>query len=807
MTRIILPLIILLGFHATAQTNKKLDSLLSVNQRYVKEDTVKIRMLLDLAKAYEDVKLESALQKAEEAVALSKRINSPLGLANAYAEQAAMLMFLSKYDTSISIYNQALELYTTLGKTRERIKMANNLGNVYYLSQEFKKAKIFYEKASKEAEEIGDKSTQAKALCNMGNTCNHMAEYTQAIQFYERGIRLFEQIGDKKYVARNTGNLGNCYQYLGDFKRALEYYFKARKVNEDMGYKLDLGNNLLNIGAIYNSLKDYDNDLKYTKAAFAIFEAIGNKKNMVAALGNIGGTYYGLGDFKKANTYHSRVLELGEEMKDNFHIISGLVSLLGNYGELKEYSKAFEYHKKLKVFDYESLLPLKKMSIAISVAYLLRISPDSVLKANGYNPQNKYDIAEESLKTALGIARELKNKEEEAKKLNEFSLLYEQKGDFKKAYDAFKQVTEINKQLEAEDLKKQILRKEVEYEFDKKESELIFQQKLTTEQLEKQRLLTTQREQELTLNNQQLRLKTQALALSNKEKAIQRLAYLKEKAEKQEKEQQLRLTEKGKQLQASQLVTLVKEKALQIQTLAKKNALIALLIASLVSLLVSAFAIYLWQRQKTLKQDKANTMNFTKQLLESTEEERKRIASDLHDSISHELLDLKHILKQDSTTINTKIDSIINDIRGISRNLHPVMFDKIGLEPNIEQLVERIQLQNNFMVSSEINYKGSLSSADELQVYRIIQEALTNIIKYAQAHAGKITMEENKERIFIEIKDNGKGFNVKEALNSGKSFGLHNIIERSRVIGGEAKIVSSEEGTIITINIPKIINT
>ena len=242
--------------------------------------------------------------------------------------------------------------------------------------------------------------------------------------------------------------------------------------------------------------------------------------------------------------------------------------------------------------------------------------------------------------------------------------------------------------------------------------------------------------------------------------------------------------------------------AIQKEEIEQKNTSIALLIASIIGLSFLIFAYYLWQKQKTLKQDKTNSMNFTKQLLENTEDERKRIASDLHDSISHELLNLKSIFKQDFATVNTKIDSIINDIRGISRNLHPVMFDKIGLEPNIEQLVERIQQQNDFMVSTEINYKGSLSSADELQIYRIIQEALTNIIKYAKAHAAKITMEQMSDNIFIEIRDNGKGFNVTETLNSQKSFGLHNIIERSRVVGGEAKIKSSEEGTIITINIP-----
>ncbi len=209
------------------------------------------------------------------------------------------------------------------------------------------------------------------------------------------------------------------------------------------------------------------------------------------------------------------------------------------------------------------------------------------------------------------------------------------------------------------------------------------------------------------------------------------------------------------------------------------------------------------EKTNQLIQDKINSLNFTKQLLETTELERKRIATDLHDSISHELLNLKSIFKQDIGVVNAKIDSIINDIRGISRNLHPVMFDKIGLVPNIEQLVERIQTQSDFLVNTEINYKGTLTSAEELQIYRIIQEALTNIVKYAKAHAAKITISDSNGLVAIEIKDNGKGFNVKETLNSGKAFGLHNILERSRAIAGEAQIDSTDNGTNIHIKILK----
>ena len=243
--------------------------------------------------------------------------------------------------------------------------------------------------------------------------------------------------------------------------------------------------------------------------------------------------------------------------------------------------------------------------------------------------------------------------------------------------------------------------------------------------------------------------------------------------------------------------------ALQKTTILNKNTTIALLVSLFLGLFLTVVVYITRQKQKKLKLEKQNVQQYTKQLLEKTEEERKRIASDLHDSVSHELLSLKNLFEQKIDVTNTKIDSIINDIRSISRNLHPIMFDKIGLKSSIEQMIERAQSVNDFLVSAEIDYNNFLSTNDELQLYRIIQEALSNIIKYAHAVAAKITIFEKNNTLFIEIKDNGKGFNVSEKLNGKDAFGLHNIIERSRAIGGEAKIVSDKNGTIITIEIKK----
>lgn len=241
----------------------------------------------------------------------------------------------------------------------------------------------------------------------------------------------------------------------------------------------------------------------------------------------------------------------------------------------------------------------------------------------------------------------------------------------------------------------------------------------------------------------------------------------------------------------------------QKETISNGRATIALLFSLLMGLLLVLFIVFSRQKQKKIETENARVQQYTKQLLDKTEEERRRIASDLHDSVSHELLNLKHSIGEGKPAAGEKIDSIIKDIRSISRNLHPVMFEKVGLSASINQLVERAQSVNQLMVTSDLVYSGSLSVSDELQVYRIIQEALSNIIKYAEAVAAKIIIREGEQELQIQIKDNGKGFNVVETLSRKDAFGLHNIIERSKAIGGLPKIHSDKNGTIITIDLKR----
>lgn len=102
----------------------------------------------------------------------------------------------------------------------------------------------------------------------------------------------------------------------------------------------------------------------------------------------------------------------------------------------------------------------------------------------------------------------------------------------------------------------------------------------------------------------------------------------------------------------------------------------------------------------------------------------------------------------------------------------------------------------------ELDYQHKLNKNKELQLYRIVQEALNNTLKHGKANAAKVNITSLENHLHLEIKDNGNGFNVNEQLKNPKSFGLQSILQRAKAIMAKINIDSSSNGTIILIKIP-----
>lgn len=212
---------------------------------------------------------------------------------------------------------------------------------------------------------------------------------------------------------------------------------------------------------------------------------------------------------------------------------------------------------------------------------------------------------------------------------------------------------------------------------------------------------------------------------------------------------------------------------------------------------------------------------FTHLLMDSQEQERKRIAADLHDGIGQDLLVIKNRLtlalreqsrgmdpSDELEEISVAISSSLQDIRRISRNLRPTQLDRIGLTSSIDAMIRTVRETGDITINSALDdIDGLFSKEREIDIYRIIQEGLNNIIKHSTATQANITIQRQNGDIQILMQDNGSGFGVSDYTDSNPGshggFGLRGLYERTEILGGNINIESSRgSGTSITVFLP-----
>lgn len=204
------------------------------------------------------------------------------------------------------------------------------------------------------------------------------------------------------------------------------------------------------------------------------------------------------------------------------------------------------------------------------------------------------------------------------------------------------------------------------------------------------------------------------------------------------------------------------------------------------------------------------------------ESERKRISFELHDELGQSMAALKlqvgaiarrlgiadqEELKTTCEEMRDNIDQIIENVRRLARDLSPVVLDDLGLQAAIEYLV------NNFakIYNVEVTYRTTdinhlFNEGSQRNIYRILQEALTNIGKHAQAKHVLLVIEQENNIIKFTVRDDGRGFNVQKVFYQKadeKGMGLEAMSERVRILGGEINFVSRPGiDTTVTFSVP-----
>lgn len=198
-------------------------------------------------------------------------------------------------------------------------------------------------------------------------------------------------------------------------------------------------------------------------------------------------------------------------------------------------------------------------------------------------------------------------------------------------------------------------------------------------------------------------------------------------------------------------------------------------------------------------------------------EERQRLARDLHDAVSQQLFALTMMseaalkqIEQQPELAKEQLTEVVKaahhsqaEMRALLLHLRPVHLSGDSLAVGIAKLIKELEDRSKIQFVLTIGEDLELSESIEEHVFRIIQEAFSNILRHANATEVKLSIKKHPRELFVHINDNGKGFSVDEKTNTKASFGLKTMQERTEELGGTFSIRSRlEAGTYIDIRIP-----
>ncbi len=494
----------------------------------------------------------------------------------------------------------------------------------------------------------------------------------------------------------------------------------------------------------------YPDALIYNFKALKLFEVLKDTFNMLRQNGNIGIIYDEQGLFDKALLYYNKALAYAIKTNNKQKIATQYGNIGIVYSKQDNFTKSIEYYNKALLIEKESN---NKEGVARNLMNI----------ANDYDFQKKYKQALPIFFEVLKMANEIGNKSMVLICNANIALAY---NHLKNNDLALKYISEALSEV------KTIKDLDLETEFERIYSEILTDKGKHAEALIHFKNYINLKDSVFNRDNTLKGLEAEAKYDYEKKEAIAKVENM------------------------NKLSILKAENALKVRT---RNFIIVLV---LLSLLATIFGFIYYFNRKALLQKQL----FSQQLITSQEAERSRIAKDLHDGVGQNILFIKNqLVKLEINTLINQVDDAIEEVRNISKDLYPNQLERYGLVAAVDAMVEKAKAGTSVFVSHDLEALNvPLTDVQKINVFRIIQETLSNTLKHAKAKALRITATLNNGVVELIIQDDGMGYDKSSlALKSQKSFGLLGIEERVKILNGKFNVDSNiGTGTKSTFIIP-----
>jgi tetratricopeptide (TPR) repeat protein len=447
---------LLLFLSARGQGNRtKTDSLVALIKTS-KEDTSKIKLLIEIGKSFTTSNPRKSIDYGKQAFALASKLNWKKGILSADNLLGTGYSNSSSYDTALNHYQASIDVANRIGD-KESVSIAyTNIGVLYYFKANYLKALEYYSKAKKICEEIGDEEGVAYSYHDIAVVYNYQGKYFEALNAYDSAQKTFERIGNKTAIASIYNNVGIIQAHLGNYDAAIKSYLTALKANEAQNNLHGMATNYSGIGMVYTFHQDYNDALQYNFKALKLFIETNDKRNEGTTLSNISAIFSDKDSLRLALHYDSLALKISDSLgiKDN------IAHCYLTMGVINAKMKAYQ----LSIRNYQTAFTLFQN---IGDTSNLSLVNDKIARA--YFNEGKYYIAENFALKALGYASKIGETQRIRDAHETLSEVYEKIGDYRKSLIHYRAFVSAKDSLFNETNTKKITQAQSQYEFDKRQ--------------------------------------------------------------------------------------------------------------------------------------------------------------------------------------------------------------------------------------------------------------------------------------------------------------------------------------------------
>ncbi|WP_420316508.1 ATP-binding protein [Ekhidna sp.] len=620
---------------------------------------------------------------------------------------------------------------------------------------------------------------------------------TKAIEYVKLAIGMSQSINDDERLARAYLDYGYIYQEHFNYELAENWFEKSETIYSSLESERGVALVAQARGLAQVKQGYHEESLQSFRKALRGFLQSNDQEAMLKTYYNIGYAHYRIRDYDSTTYYYFQVLpHCDDSLTQN--CIDVYNQLGTTYTEIKEYKKANDY---------------LKLALAGSLGKGDTVSAGNATMniAGNYFFQQKLDSCAIFLSKAIAMYDATGNKQGQVIGLNNLSIIYEENGELEKALvtaktaiQAAKSINDRNimagSYLQVMDLSRKL--KDMNQSLVYGDSAITTIKELKSKYHFQQYYLSLS-EAYTDLNDYKSALEYKDLyyaytdSMLNEQKNKQ-IAELETKYETEKKEQEIELLNTEKELQAA--------------VIKNNRASIFILIALLAGLIVIGFWLFKRNQYKQrVMLEKERTRLKEEQIravIQSQEKERKRFAMDLHDDfgqlISALKLNVMNTKSQTTEKSETILDNMYSSLKNIAFDLMPhTLFEK-GLEQAIEELKEQINADGSLKVDFQsFDIKNQIDDEQKVAIYRVVQELVSNIIKYSNATKLNISITDINHGISLIVEDNGDGFDLNQ-FKHGKGNGWKNIHSRLDLLHGEIEFDTQpgRKNTTVIIEIP-----